>query len=177
MIVAGVLAIVSASLTGCGPQTGDANRLVHEAGNIINSVSGQLQQADSLLSQAAVESNQRQLETEKANLSQAKSIVTAAVSQIESARSKINEAEGLQISSAFHQYLQDKSKALDAALALRETQLQKINLMLADPGLDNPDSEKQFLQLQQQEAQQDKNIQDAENAADAVANAHPKEIN
>ncbi len=171
-----VTLLVLAFAAGCGPQTGDANQLVHEAGNIIYSVSGQLKQADTLMSEAAAQSNQRQLETEKTTLLETKKIVTGAIPQIQSAQSKIDEAGGLEISSAFHQYLQAKSKALAAALALRQTQLQKINLMLADPGLDNQASQKQFAQLQQQEAQQDKNVQDAENEADTIANAHPNEI-
>jgi len=177
MLVAAVLALLVASVTsGCGPQTGDANRLVHEAGDIIAGVSSKVRQTDALLDQAAQQSNLRQLESEKATLSQAMSILDEAIPEIEAAKSKIDEAAGLNISDAYHQYLQAKGRALEAALVLRQTQRQKIELLLSDPGFDKADTQQKFAELQKTEAQQNQKVHEAENEADRIADEHPEEI-
>ena len=176
MALAAAAAMVLALLAGCGSQTGDANDLVHQSGDLINSVQNKVQQVDTLLDQASQQSNLRQLDTEKQTLSQANDLLNQAIPQIEDAKAKVDQAARLNISSDFRKYLQAKSQALDAARSLRQTQQQKVVLMMADPGFDQPDTARKFADLQKTENDLNAKVQQAESQADQIANAHPDEI-
>lgn len=164
------------ALAGCGLQTGDANDLVHQAGAAVSSASAKTSQVDSLLNQAATLSDQQQFNAEKTALAQASSLLQAAIPQIQGAKTKIDRAAKLNISAAYRQYLQAKGKALDEAVKLRQTEVQKIDLMAQDPGFSNPGTQQKFAQLEQQENSLNNSVQDDENQASQIARQHPDEI-
>ncbi len=176
MALAAVAAIMLALLAGCGSQTGDANDLLHQSSDLISSVKDKVQQVDTLLDQASQQSNLRQLDTEKQTLSQANDLLNQAIPQIEEAKAKVDQAARLNISSDFRKYLQARSRALDAARSLRQTQQQKVMLMMSDPGFDQPDTARKFADLQNTENSLNAKVQQAESQADQIAHAHPDEI-
>ncbi len=159
-----------------GPQTGQANQLVNEAAGILSDVSPQINQVDTLLGSAFQQLSQNQPDAEKASLNQAKTLVNQVLPRLNQAKGDIDQAMALNISPAYQDYLQAESTSIGHVIELSQTRLAIAELLLADPTLDKPDSQKKLSGLKQAAAQQSSAAQQAEDQANRIADEHPDEI-
>lgn len=153
---------------GCsGPETDQANQLVGEVNQI--NIDDDLTQAGTLVSQATTEQATGQAEVAKQSLARAQERLNAASSSLQTARDKLDQAASMNISSEFESYLQSKLTAVDASLELVGILGQEIDLILADPNMESPDSDKKLSDLAGKAEDAAKRATDAEAEASKQA--------
>lgn len=148
MAIAGLLLAVLAS--GCGQQTGEANRLVEEVNTISLEVEPKFAEVEELLQNALVQLSAGQYEEQRASLARAQELLDEIIPEINRAKAKTDEAATLNISESYRQYLTAKSRGLDASLALTETSREFTAVFLADPAAENPETLTRIAELQGQ---------------------------
>ena len=169
-------ALIAVLVAGCGNETDKANQLVDEVNAITQDTGPKFDEVEKLLTQASAQLGAGRTEAEKATLDQALKLLDEIIPQIEQAKAKTEEAAGLQISDSYRQYLQAKSRAIDASLVLTQISRQLTNTYLADPTLQNPDTLPKIDGLRKNIEEQIKKLNDAETEAARIAAENAEEI-
>lgn len=170
-----VLLVIAAA--GCGKETEQASQQVDEVNAIAKNVEAKRAEVDKALFDAFSKMSAGDAEAERTNLNKALDAVNAVIPDISSARDKTRAAAGLDISDAYRQYLEAKTRSLDAALRINELDREMINTLLADPAMEKPETTKKVTELQKTITEQTTILSQAEAEADKIAAEHKDEIN
>ncbi len=171
-----VIVAMSAVLAGCGSGTKQANSLVREAGDLAVTAQDKMTEVGKLLQQASNQLTDGKVEEETASLNQAQALIDETIADLESARSKIDEASSLEISDAFRQYLEAKSKVMDSGINMMNGSRELTAALLADPGLKNPETLEKVNTLQEQVLEMNQQTQEAEAEAQRIADENKDDI-
>lgn len=167
---------IGAVTTGCGGQTEQANALVDEVNAIAAAVEPKRDQADKLLLQATDQLSQGKIPEEVASLTQSQTFIDDIIVDIRSAKAKTDEAAAMDISDAYRNYLQAKSRALEEALNSSLTSREVTALLLADPAIENPDTLTRLAELEKLFTEQSVRLQAADDEATRIATENADEI-
>lgn len=167
LIIIALLTVVLFS--GCGRQTGEANRLVDEASAITSDTQQRVVQSETLILQAGEQQAQGQTDAQKATLNKIKVLNDDILALIAEARARIDQAAALNISDSFRRQLQASSTALGAAQDLFQTQQEIVVLLISDPALEGQDSKRKYTELQTRASDQRTILEDADADAKRLA--------
>ncbi|GBE58102.1 hypothetical protein BMS3Abin01_01031 [bacterium BMS3Abin01] len=171
-----VIVAMSTVLAGCGSDTKQANSLVREAGDLAGTAQDRMTEIGKLLQQASDQLTDGNIEEEKASLDQAQVLIDQTIADLESAKSKVDEAASLDISDAFRQYLEAKSKVMEGGVNMMNASRELTALLQADPGLERPETLEQVNALQEQVLELNQQVQAAEAEAQRIADENKDDI-
>lgn len=161
---------------GCGMDTEKANQQIDEVNNIAKGVETKRADVDKALFDAFSKMSAGDVDQERANLNKALDAVNGVIPDISQARDKTKEAAGLNISDAYRQYLEAKTRSLEAALKINELDRDMVNVLLSDPAMEKPETTKKVTELQKSISEQTGTLNDAEAEANRIATEHKDEI-
>lgn len=176
LLAAFAAALLLFAATGCGMETEKANQQVDEVNNIAKGVETKRAEVDKALYDAFANMSAGDVDQERTNLKKALDAVNGVIPDVSSARDKTQAAAGLNISDAYRQYLEAKTKALNAALKINELDRDMINVLLADPAMEQPDTTKKVTELQKNISEQTSLLNEAEAEATKIAAENTGEI-
>jgi hypothetical protein len=163
-------------VAGCGNQTDEANKLVEEVNSISASVEPKFTEVEALLTQASTQMSAGQVQAEQTTLVQAQQLLDEIIPEIKTAKDKTDQAAALDISDSYRQYLQAKSRSLDASITITQTSRQLTDVFLADLGLERPETLTQITDLEKTINDQVTMLNEAEAEASKIAAEHADEI-
>lgn len=176
LLIVGQALLILLAAAGCGPQKEEAEQLFREADDILaNSATPRMAESESLFSQATALSGKGDTAGARAALVKARSLLDEAIPEIESARAKIDKAAALNIGDSHRRFLQAKSRALAALLAIEETRREAAAIFIGDPLLQKPETLKRLAELKNIENEQARSLQEAESEARSLAVESPGE--
>ena len=149
---------------------------VDEVNNIAKGVETKRADVDKALFDAFANMSSGDVDQERTNLKKALDAVNGVIPDISSARDKTQSAAGLNISDAYRQYLEAKTKGLNAALKINELDRDMINLLLTDPAMEQPDTTKKVTELQKTISEQTNTLNESEAEASKIAAENKDEI-
>jgi hypothetical protein len=156
-----VIVSLALAANGCsGPETDQANQLVGEVNQL--NIEDDLTQTGTLVSQAITEQVTGQANVANQSLSKAQEQLSAASSALQTAKDKLDQAASMNISAEYKSYLQSKQAAVEASLDLVGIFKQEIDIVVTDPGMDQPDSSKKLSDLAGMAEDAAKRARDAE---------------
>jgi regulatory protein YycH of two-component signal transduction system YycFG len=109
-----------------------------------------------------------QASQEAALLTDAQMLIDEIEADVNQAQDKIDEAAQLNVQETQQRYLEAKSESMEAMLALTGTMRQLTDVLLADPGAQNPETLQKWADLGQTMSEQVLRLQEAEAAAGKI---------
>lgn len=165
-----VLTLLPGLIVACGGlETDRANLLVAEVNQI--DIAPGLEGAGLRISEATSSLTTGQQEAAAADLAAAQQYLDTTIAEIEKASSKLDEAASMNVNEEFSGYLEVKSDAMEAALAIAEASKGQIAALLADLAMEKPETYRALAELEQTATQQAEHLQAKENEASQLAAA------
>lgn len=168
-----VIMAATAFTAGCGDDTERASELVNSVNEQWASASSRNDQAIKLIDTATSQQAAGNYTQAKATLTQALDWLKQLKAEFAASRATLGEAAALNISPEYLEYLNAKIESIDSSLQMWDTDIELINVWMADVALSNPATTQRITQLQQQEAKQQAAAIAADARADQIARDHP----